>query len=309
MNTVALLSRDTLLLAQLQDAFARRAPHLSAVLAEDPQAIRAQVAACWFPLPGSLAALPNLQVIHSVAAGIDHLAHDPSCPDLPVCRVVDPGHRQGMTEYVRWAVIHYHRGFDRVLGHQADRHWERPPQRPASRFRVGVMGLGSLGSAIAQDLAGAGYDVRGWARSAKALPGVQTFAGAGAFDPFLDGVELLVNLLPLTAETRGILNRRTFERLADGAALVNVGRGAHLNADDLQQALADGKLRGALLDVFEREPLPADHPLWTTPGVTVTPHMASAASHDCIAEQIAENVRRLNAGEPLLNSADRLLGY
>ncbi|WP_207866891.1 glyoxylate/hydroxypyruvate reductase A [Pseudomonas sp. 58(2021)] len=309
MNTVALMSRDTLLLKQLQEAFARCAPQLSAVLADDPRAADAQIAACWFPLPGSLAALPNLQVVHSVAAGIDHLEHDPSCPDLPVCRVVDPGHRQGMNEYVRWAVIHFHRGFDQVFEQQRQQHWERPLQRPAHEFRIGVMGLGSLGSAIAQDLASAGYEVRGWARSSKDLPGVQAFAGSDAFDPFLDGVELLINLLPLTHETRGILNRQTFERLANGAALVNVGRGGHLNIEDLQQALARGKLRGALLDVFEQEPLPADHPLWKTPGVTITPHMASAASHDCIAEQIAENFRRLNAGEPLLNSADRLLGY
>lgn len=309
MNTVVLMSRDTLLLKQLQEAFARCAPQLSAVLADDPRAADAQIAACWFPLPGSLAALPNLQVVHSVAAGIDHLEHDPSCPDLPVCRVVDPGHRQGMNEYVRWAVIHFHRGFDQVFEQQRQQHWERPLQRPAHEFRIGVMGLGSLGSAIAQDLASAGYEVRGWARSSKDLPGVQAFAGSDAFDPFLDGVELLINLLPLTHETRGILNRQTFERLANGAALVNVGRGGHLNIEDLQQALARGKLRGALLDVFEQEPLPASHSLWKTPGVTITPHMASAASHDCIAEQIAENFRRLNAGEPLLNSADRLLGY
>jgi glyoxylate/hydroxypyruvate reductase A len=309
MNTVALLSRDSLLLQQLQEAFARSAPQLTAVLAEDPQAKNAQIAACWFPLPGSLARLPNLQVIHSVAAGIDHLEHDPSCPDLPVCRVVDPGHRQGMTEYVRWAAIHYHRGFDQVLAQQRQQHWERPLQRPASQFRIGVMGLGSLGSAIALDLAAAGYAVRGWARSSKDLPGVQTFAGADHFNRFLNGVELLINLLPLTDETRGILNQQTFERLANGAALINVGRGAHLNIEDLQQALKQGKLRGAMLDVFEQEPLPAEHPLWKIPGVTITPHMASAASHDCIAEQIAENFRRLNSGEPLLNSADRQLGY
>lgn len=309
MNTVVLLSRDDVLLKQLQAAFARNAPQLTTVLADDPRAANAQMAACWFPLPGSLGALPNLQVIHSVAAGIDHLEHDPSCPDLPVCRVVDPGHRQGMTEYVRWAVIHYHRGFDQVLSQQRAQHWERPLQRAAGQFKVGVMGLGSLGSAIALDLAAAGYDVRGWARSSKELSGVRTFAGAQHLDSFLDGVELLINLLPLTHETRGILGSATFERLASGAALVNCGRGGHLNIDDLEQALQRGQLRGALLDVFEQEPLPEDHRLWTMPGVTITPHMASAASHDCIAEQVAENFRRLNAGEPLLNCADRVLGY
>jgi glyoxylate/hydroxypyruvate reductase A len=309
MNTVVLLSRDTLLLKQLQAAFARSAPQLTTVLADDPLAKNAQIAACWFPVPGSLGALPNLQVIHSVAAGIDHLEHDPSCPNLPVCRVVDPGHRQGMTEYVRWAVIHYHRGFDQVLEQQRNQHWERPLQRAAGQFKVGVMGLGSLGSAIAQDLAAAGYDVRGWARRSKALNGVQTFAGAEQLNPFLDDVELLINLLPLTHETRRILGQSTFEQLANGAALVNCGRGGHLNIDDLEHALTTGKLRGALLDVFEQEPLPAGHRLWTLPGVTITPHMASAASHDCIAEQVAENFRRLNADEPLLNCADRTLGY
>ncbi|WP_392890582.1 2-hydroxyacid dehydrogenase [Pseudomonas migulae] len=309
MNTVVLLSRDSLLLKQLQAAFARSAPQLTAVLADDPRAKNAQVAACWFPLPGSLAALPNLQVIHSVAAGIDHLDHDPSCPDLPVCRVVDPGHRQGMTEYVRWAVIHFHRGFDQVLLQHREQRWERPLQRAAGQFKVGVMGLGSLGSAIAQDLATAGYDVRGWARSSKQISGVQTFAGGQDLKPFLEGVELLINLLPLTSETRGILGQATFDQLANGAALVNCGRGGHLDIDDLEHALQRGKLRGALLDVFEQEPLPADHRLWTMPGVTITPHMASAASHDCIAEQVAENFRRLNAGEPLINNADRLLGY
>lgn len=308
-NTVVLLSRDSLLLKQLQAAFARSAPQLTTVLADDPQAANAQIAACWFPPPGSLVALPNLQVIHSVAAGIDHLDHDPTCPDLPVCRVVDPGHRQGMTEYVRWAVIHYHRRFDQVLRQQQEQHWERPVQRAAGQFKVGVMGLGSLGSAIALDLAAAGYDVRGWARSSKTIIGVQTFAGAPDLNSFLNGLELLINLLPLTRETRGILGGATFEHLANGAAIVNCGRGGHLNIDDLELALQRGKLRGALLDVFEQEPLPVDDRLWTMPGVTITPHMASAASHDCIAEQVAENLRRLNAGEPLLNSADRLLGY
>lgn len=309
MSSVVLLSRDGLLLEQLQAAFARRAPQLKVLLADDPQAAQAQIAACWFPPAGSLRALPNVQVIHSVAAGIDHLQHDPECPDLPVCRVVDPGHRQGMTEYVRWAAIHYHRGFDQVLRQQPEQRWQRPLQRAAAEYRVGVMGLGSLGSAIALDLAAAGYSVRGWARSAKVLPGVESFAGAAGLAPFLDGVELLINLLPLTAETRGILGRATFARLAPGAALVNCGRGAHLNADDLEQALASGQLRGALLDVFDEEPLPPKHRLWTLPAVTITPHMASAASHDCIAEQVAENLRRLQADEPLLNRVDLTLGY
>lgn len=309
MNTIVLLSRDSVLLGQLQAAFARQAPDVRAVLADDPAAIHARVAACWFPLPGSFAALPQLELIHSVAAGVDHLHNDPSLPPLPVCRVVDPAHRQGMTEYVRWAVIHYHRRFDQALQQQPTQHWLRPVQVAAGEFKVGVMGLGSLGAAIAADLAAAGYHVRGWARSTKALDNVNCYRGDGHFQAFAEGLDLLVNLLPLTASTRGILNQETFAALAPGAVVVNCGRGKHLRIDDLEQALASGQLRGAVLDVFEQEPLPADHRLWRMPGVVVTPHMASAASHDCIAGQIADNARRLARGEPLNNPVDTSLGY
>lgn len=309
MNTVVLLSRDSILLGQLQAAFARQAPDIRVVLADDPVASEAQVAACWFPPANSLGALPNLQLVHSVAAGVDHLHTDPSCPNLTVCRVVDPAHRQGMTEYVRWAVIHYHRRFDQVLQQQPDQLWQRPIQIQAKDFKVGVMGLGSLGAAIAEDLASAGYSVRGWARSVKNLPNVVCHSGDRTFSGFLEGLDLLINLLPLTPATRGILCTETFQALASGAVVVNCGRGQHVRIDDLQQALSSGQLRGAVLDVFEHEPLTVDDRLWRMPGVIVTPHMASAASHDCIASQIAENTRRLARGEPLNNPVDTSLGY
>jgi len=309
MTTLVLLSKDHKLLAQLQAAFAEHAPSLQVVLADDPAAAQARVAACWHPPAGSLARLPNLRLVHSVAAGVDHLGSDTSGPVVPVCRVVDPDHRQGMTEYVRWTVLHFHRDFDRVIAQQRSRLWERHPQRPAGQFKVGVMGLGSLGAAIASDLAGAGYDVRGWARSPRQLDGVACHYAEVGFEGFVDGLDLLVNLLPLTDATRGILCSRTFDRLARGAAIVNVGRGQQLCIDDLQLALHSGQLRGAVLDVFEHEPLPAEHALWHMPGVVITPHMASAASHACIARQVAENTRRLLSGEVLNNLVDPLLGY
>lgn len=309
MTTVVLLSRDTALLAQLQIAFARETPELHVVLADDPAASRAQIAACWYPPADSMSALPNLRLVHSVAAGVDHLHTDPSRPLVPACRVVDPDHRQGMTEYVRWAVLHFHRDFDRVASQQRDSLWQRHPQRPAGQFKVGVMGLGSLGAAIAADLASAGYAVRGWSRSARELPGVACYHGAELFNAFLDGLDMLINLLPLTNATRGILCADTFAALAWGAVIVNVGRGQHVHVEDLKQALASGQLRGAVLDVFEVEPLPVDDNLWQTPGVVITPHMASAASHDCIARQVAENARRLANGEPLNNLVDPTLGY
>ncbi|WP_054898091.1 glyoxylate/hydroxypyruvate reductase A [Pseudomonas sp. NBRC 111137] len=309
MNTIVLLSSDTVLLAQLQAAFARQAADMHVVLANAPEAAHAQVAACWFPPSGSLKALPQLKLVHSVAAGIDHLQSDPSLPDLPICRVVDPAHRQGMTEYVRWAVLNFHRGFERVLQQQRERLWQRHPQRSAADFKVGVMGLGSLGAAIAQDLSGAGYSVRGWARSPKELTYVACHHGNEQFNDFLIGLDALVNLLPLTPATQGILCRSTFQRLAKDAVVINCGRGQHVQVDDLQQALNSGQLRGAVLDVFEREPLPVDDRLWNMPGVIITPHMASAASHDCIAQQVALNARCLANGEPLQNLVNIDLGY
>lgn len=309
MKPLVLLSTDQALLGQLQSAFARSTPQLRVVLANDPAAQEAQVAACWFPPVGSLSALPNLKLIHSVAAGVDHLANDPSQPALPVCRVVDPAHRQGMAEYVRWAVIHYHRDFDRALAQQQQLVWQRHPQRLAGEYRIGVMGLGSLGGAIVGELAEAGYAVRGWSRSARQLTGVRTFSGPAEFDQFLDGLDLLINLLPLTDATRGVLCQKTFEALAPNAAVINCGRGQHLQVADLVNAVNTGRLRGALLDVFEKEPLPLDSRLWSTPGIVVTPHMASCVSHDCIAQQVAENARRLACDEPLLNQVDPALGY
>ena len=309
MTTVVLLSKDPGLLVQLQQAFAEHAPEFRAVLADDPAAEQAIVAACWYPPAGSLGRLPDLRLVHSVAAGVDHLRTDPSAADLPVCRVVDPDHRRGMIEYVRWTVLHYHRDFDRAIHQQRQGQWLRHPQRTAGQFKVGVMGLGSLGAAIAADLAGAGYAVRGWARSERQLAGIACHHGPEQFDDFLQDLDLLVNLLPLTDATHGILDRDTFARLARGAAVVNGGRGQHLVIDDLQTALATGQLRGAVLDVFEQEPLPSDHSLWQMPGVVVTPHMASAASHPCIVRQVAENTRRLLAGEVLNHRVDPSLGY
>lgn len=309
MITVVLLASDTDLLHQLQAAFARQAPELQVVLADDPLAVHAQIAACWYPPAGSMSRLPSLRLVHSVAAGVDHLQTDPGRPDVPACRVVDPDHRQGMTEYVRWAVLNFHRDFDRVAAQQRQPLWQRHPQRLASEYKVGVMGLGSLGAAIATDLATAGYAIRGWARSQRQLPGVTCHHGDDQFAGFLDGLDMLINLLPLTDATRGILCARTFAALAPGAVIVNVGRGQHLIVEDLAQALASGQLRGAVLDVFEREPLPIDERLWHMPGVIITPHMASSASHDCIARQVAENARRLISGQPLNNLVDPHLGY
>ncbi|RWU21662.1 glyoxylate/hydroxypyruvate reductase A [Pseudomonas alkylphenolica] len=310
MTRLILLCQDPALTDWLAALFARHTPHLAVLRPGDDGAQQAEVAVCWFPPAGSLGALANLRLVYSIGSGVDHLAQDTSRDtSVPVCRVVDPDHTQGMSEYVHWGVLHFHRGFDQVIAGNATQRWQRPLQRRAQAFKVGVMGLGAIGAPVAIRLAQAGYDVRGWARTPREIDGVTTFNGASSLPDFLQGLDVLVNLLPLTPATQGVLGREVFQHLAPGAALINCGRGQHLNPADLSQALADGQLRGALLDVFEREPLPADSPLWRTPGVWVTPHMASAASDSCIAQQVAENVSRLTAGLALNNLVDPELGY
>lgn len=297
-------------LSTLRLAIQALAPELPVYLHGEPAAEQAQVAACWCPAPGSLGAYPRLRLVQSIAAGIDHVLRDGSRPPgVPVCRIVDADHRQGMTEYVLWAVLHHHRRMDQVLANQAEARWVEPGQRSAALCQVGVLGLGALGAHAASALASLGFSVRGWARSVKALPGVRSYAGAAELEPFLDGLDMLICLLPLTEQTCGLLDARVFARLAPGAVLVNCGRGEHLVVPDLLAALDSGRLRGAVLDVFEQEPLPADDPLWQTPGVVITPHMASSASPGSIARQVVENVRRLQAGQPLLNEADPEAGY
>jgi len=309
MSGVVLVS-GTADLAELRPAIQALAPGLPVYLQGEPGAEQADVAACWCPAPGSLGSYPHLRLVQSIAAGIDNVLRDPSRPaDVPVCRIVDADHRQGMTEYVLWAVLHYHRHLDTLMANQARKIWAEPPQHPASARTVGILGLGALGAHAAAALVGLGFEVRGWARSAKAIDGVTSFAGPAALMDFLEGVSILVCLLPLTEETRGVLNARAFERLAPGAALINCGRGEHLVLPDMLAALDSGQLRGAVLDVFEHEPLPPQDPLWRTPGVVVTPHMASSASVEGIARQVVANVRRLQAGEPLLNQANPESGY
>lgn len=308
MSPVLVLGNDSDL-AHVQRVMLQQRPELRFCCGEDPQAKDAEVVICWDPPAASLGNLPALKLIHSVGAGADPIFRESSRPPhVPVCRIVDPGHCQGMLEYVLWGVLHYHRQLDRALTNQKLRRWDRLAQQPASRTRVGVMGLGRLGEAAARQIALLGFETRGWARSSHRIEGVRTF-DAGQLPFFLDGLDILVCLLPLTAQTEGILCSDTFAKLAPGAVLINCGRGAHLRTEDLLLALAENQLRGALLDVFEQEPLPPEHPLWTTPGVTLTPHIASSASFEVIAQQILANIERLETGAPLMNVVDNALGY
>ena len=269
----------------------------------------ADFAVCWRPPHGVMAGMPRLRLLHSIAAGVDNILADPELPDLPVCRVVDENHARGMAEYVLWSVLYFHRRFDSVLRRQAEGVWAPPRQRAAGEVTVGIMGWGNLGRSVGGALRAFGYKVRGWARTPREVPDIEFFAGASEREAFLRGTDILICLLPLTDETNGILNAGLFASLPEGAALVNIGRGEQLNEADLLAALDAGHLRGAVLDVFAQEPLPPESPLWAHPRVVVTPHIASTADPRTIADQIGTNIRRVLAGEALVNEVDRRRGY
>ena len=286
-----------------------RVGDIEALLPGDAGAAEAEVAVCWSPPPGALAAYPRLRLIHAIAAGVDNILCDPQLPALPLCRVVAPDLTVAMTEFITWGVLYYHRDLDRVIANQRNRIWHRIPLAAASSCSVGIMGVGQLGAHVAGELLRMGFKVRGWSRQEKTVEGMEGFHGEAQFEDFLGGTDILVCLLPLTAQTQGILNRATLSALPAGAALIHVGRGGHLVSAEVQAMLENGHLRGAILDVFEKEPLSVESPFWSMPNVIVTPHIAAAASYDSVLDQIEENIRRLQQGEALLNVVDRSSGY
>lgn len=279
----------------------------------DPQEVR--YVASWKHPPGSLAALPRLQVIFSLGAGVDHLMNDAQLPAVPIVRVVDEDLTNRMSEYVVLHCLMHLRQHRRYDEQQRQKIWFDDRFQPAAReLRVGVMGLGVLGEDAAAKLTTMGFEVAGWSRSPKTIAGLRTFSGEDGLKAFLNRTDVLVCLLPLTPDTRGILNRALFAELSrdgrlGGPVLINAGRGGLQVERDILAALDEGTLKAATLDVFETEPLPADSPLWTHPAVTVTPHNAAMSHPDAIGAQIAEQIRRYEAGEALRNTVDPRLGY
>jgi glyoxylate/hydroxypyruvate reductase A len=261
--------------------------------------------------PGDLTIFPQLKAIQSTWAGVNHLLRSPGLPKgVPIARMVDQGLTGSMTEFVVYQVLDVIRQGPDLRAAQKAATWAELIARPASEFRIGVLGLGTLGSDIAGKLAALGCQMRGWSRSPKeAGPGITTFAGAAALPDFLDQLDILICLLPLTQDTENLLDAKIFAPLAKGATLINVARGAHLNEADLLAALASGRLGRAILDVFREEPLPAAHPFWRHPQITLTPHVAAITRAGTGASDILENYRRATAGQPLLNQVDVAKGY
>jgi glyoxylate/hydroxypyruvate reductase A len=272
-------------------------------------------AAAWKQPPGSLAGLPNLRAIFSLGAGIDHLARDPALPDRPILRVVDGDLTARMSEYVVLHCLAHLRGWRHYADAQSQRAWDDGRDEPAAGdVRVGIMGLGVLGTDAARKLAIMGFQVAGWSRTPKTLDGIRAYAGEAELGAFLGRTDILVSLLPLTAETRGLLDRRIFAQLArdgriGGPVLINAGRGGSQNEADILACLEDGTLAAATLDVFQTEPLPEASPLWRHPRVTVTPHNAATSDPDAVAGLVARQIRRFEAGEPLQHVVDLKAGY
>jgi glyoxylate/hydroxypyruvate reductase A len=263
----------------------------------------------WEPPPDLAAILPRLKVLFSIGAGIDHLDMSGVPPEVPLVRMVEPGITATMVDYVSMAVLALHRNLIDYIDQQRRKAWREIRARPSSEVRVGVMGLGVLGSAVLERLGALGFQRAGWSRTPRRMPGVDCHAGPEGLARFLARLDVLVCLLPLTDETRGILSKATFDALPEGAKLVNVGRGGHLVEADLLAALDSGRLAGAVIDVLDPEPPPPEHPFWTHPRILMTPHVASMTQPRTAAPLLIENIRRFERGEPLLNIVDRARGY
>lgn len=298
-----------------RERFTRVCPERAVALIDadaiDPALVR--YAAVWKPLPGALRGFPHLEVIFNLGAGVDAVVADATLPDVPLVRVAVDDLTARMTEYVVMHVLMHHRRQGYYAESQRGQVWAPKLQWAARDLRVGIMGMGVLGRDAAEVLARIGFDVAGWSATAKAIPGIKCYAGA-QLDVFLARTDLLVCLLPLTPQTRGILNRKTFETLArdgklGGPVVINAGRGGLQVEDDILACLDDGTLAAATLDVFHSEPLPADSRFWAHPKVTLSPHNAADTDPDAISVYVAEQIAAFERGEKLVNVVDRKIGY
>lgn len=309
---MALIFRtDAARAAAWSEAFKRQMPALDLRMWDEPGDIAdIEFALVWKPPRGVLRTFANLKAIFSIGAGVDHLFSDPELPEgVPVVRMVEPELTRGMTEYIVLHVLRHHRRQREMEANQRAEKWEMISVPTAPSRKVGIMGLGELGGAAALALAALEFDVAGWSRSPKEFPGVECFHGDFGMDAFLARTEILVCLLPLTAETEGILNAELFGKLLKGASLINAARGGHQVEEDILAALESGQLSEATLDVFREEPLPAGHPFWCHPRVTITPHNASLTDPDGAVRQVIENIQRIRRGESPSNIVDSKAGY
>ena len=262
----------------------------------------------WQPEAGTLQQLPNLKAIFSLGAGVDSLILQANTlpANVPIVRYVDTHLTQGMAEYALYWVLHYHRYFGSYAHQQRINHWQQLPQTPAAKCCVGIMGLGDMGLRVINALKPLGYQLFGFSRTPKNIDGVESFI---SLENFLPNIDILINVLPLTPSTMGILNKENLKVLPQGAKLINMGRGGHHVLPDIIELLDCGHLGGATLDVFETEPLPKNNPAWFHPAINVTPHIASISAMPNIVAHIFEQVAKLQNGQTLDNVVDVVQGY
>ena len=260
--------------------------------------------------PGLLATLPNLKLICSLMAGQEGLLSDPKLPrHVPIVRSADPAGDPMMNEVALLHVLRHHRHMPDYLLSQQRREWKQMPRTKAAERKVGVMGLGIIGLAVAKTLKQNGFIVAGWARKPRTLEGIETYHGDDQLAAFLGRSEIVVNLLAMTRETTDILCARTFSQMPKGASVINLARGQHVVDADLVAAIESGHLAGATLDVFRTEPLPKESALWAQPRITIMPHVARRIDPADVVPCVIDQVRRLQRGEPLVHLVDRAAGY
>jgi glyoxylate/hydroxypyruvate reductase A len=290
--------------------FAAKAPDIPFHIWPDTgNAHRVRYLAAWMPPQDIERQFPNLELFFSTGAGVDQFDLAALPPKLPVVRMAEPGVVAGMVEYATMAVLALHRDLPAYIRQQREGRWAAHRVYPASKRRVSVLGLGVLGCAVLDQLRTLGFQLAGWSRTRRQVDGVTCYAGQEELPAMLASTDILVCLLPLTPETRGMLDGALFQHLPRGASLVHVGRGAQLDHQALLDALETGWLSAAVVDVTDPEPLPAGHAFWSHPKILLTPHIASMTQPETAVELVLDNIRRHQAGAPLIGLVDRARGY
>jgi glyoxylate/hydroxypyruvate reductase A len=262
------------------------------------------------PPAGLIGSIPGLEVVLSLNAGVEHLLASGEVPaQIPIVRMVDDGLTEGMVDWVLAQTLAWHRNILRYRDQQAEGRWAPLPEKLARERVVTVLGAGALGAPVATLLARFGFAVRVWSRSGPAVAGTTGYAGQDGLAKAVSGADVLINLLPLTADTAGLIDRAVFSRLATGAFFINAARGGHVVDVDLLVALDEGRLSGAALDVFREEPLPAGHAFWRHPKILVSPHVAAPTYPETAVAAMVETIRRHEAGQPIPHVVDRQRGY
>lgn len=294
--------------------FAAVMPHADTVVWHEGMSLAAQApcdyAVLWAPTPALLDQLGHVKAIFPMGAGVDGLLKfGDALPPVPIVRLGDAGMAEQMADYVAYATLRYFRRFDDYEQQARQGIWNPLAVPAKADFTVGVLGLGKLGMPVLRTLRQLGFPVRGWSRSPKDLPGIECFAGMDSLDDFLAGTRVLVCMLPLTPETTNLFDRARLSRLPQGGYVINVARGAQVAEPDLLALIRAGHIAGATLDVFRNEPLPAPHPFWSEPRITITPHVSALTLRDEAVRQIAAKIGRLERGEAVDDVVDRARGY